>query len=110
LAVLEQILPLFRPEYTLTINAVPEMNVSVDIPIELQGVSISDDYEGDFATRRFVIHTFEFTAKIKLFGPVINSGLIYRTESTIESPFNTEHVAQADPNTGNIILDQWSQI
>ena len=61
LQIIEQILPTFTPEYTLSINAVPEMNVKQDIPVILNSVSVSDEYDGDFQTRRFVTHTLNFT-------------------------------------------------
>ena len=63
LQILEQILPTFTPEYTLTINAVPDMNVKLDIPIVLNSVTSSDEYDGDFQTRRNVTHTLTFTIK-----------------------------------------------
>ena len=34
---------------------------------------MSDDYEGDFTTRRALIYTIRFTAKTYLFGPVSSS-------------------------------------
>jgi hypothetical protein len=46
LQIIEQILPNFGPEYTLSINAIPEMNIIQDVPITLQGVAFEDDYEG----------------------------------------------------------------
>jgi hypothetical protein len=108
LAIVEQILPLFTPEYTLTVNALPEMNLSIDIPIILNGVSVQDDYEGDFSTRRLVTHVFDFTAKVKLVGLVRGNSVIYRAETTLPAPFNAQHVAQVDPNTGNLLVDDWS--
>lgn len=83
LAVLEQILPLFAPEYTLNLNTLPDMLITTDVPIVLNGVSVSDDFEGDMATRRLVTHTFNFTAKLNLFGPIRGNGVILRTETTV---------------------------
>jgi hypothetical protein len=74
--ILEQILPLFSPEYTLSIKAVPEMNIIQDIPIVLDSVSVSDEYDGDFQTRRFVTHTLTFTLKTNIYGPVQTQGII----------------------------------
>lgn len=108
LAITEQILPLFQPKYTVTINALPEMNLMLDFPIILNNVSVQDDYEGDFSTRRLVTHVFDFTIKIKLLGPVRGNGVIYRTETTLPSPMNEKHVSQVDPNTGNLTMDDWS--
>ena len=57
LAIIEQILPLFTPEYSMVINVIPDMNIKQDVPIILNGVSVADDYEGDFSIRRLVTHT-----------------------------------------------------
>jgi hypothetical protein len=70
LQIVEQILPYFQPAYTLTINLIDTIGEKRDIPIVLESVSMEDDYEGDFTTRRALIYTFKFIAKIYLFGPV----------------------------------------
>ena len=49
---------------------VGEINEKRDIPIVLDSVNFTDDYEGDFSTRRALIYTLKFTAKTYLFGPV----------------------------------------
>lgn len=109
LAVLEQILPLFTPEYTLSINALPDMLITTDIPIVLNGVSVSDSYEGDFSSRRLVTHTFSFTAKALLFGPVTTDKVILTTTTNIPN-LDLTHTAQANPATptGPLIIDQWT--
>jgi hypothetical protein len=70
LQIVEQILPYFQPSYTLTINLIDSIGEKRDIPIILNNVSMQDDYEGDYTTRRALIYTLKFTAKIYLFGPV----------------------------------------
>jgi len=69
LQIIEQILPFFQPDYTVTINAIPNMNIKRDVPIILNNVTYEDTYSGDFTTRRAVIYTLGFTAKMYLFGP-----------------------------------------
>lgn len=76
LTVVEQILPTFTPDYTLSINAIPSMGIVNDVPIILNTVSVEDDYEGDFQTRRSIIHTFNFTMKVNIFGPVLSANVI----------------------------------
>jgi hypothetical protein len=88
---MEQILPLFTPEYTMTINAVPAMQIVLDVPVELKGVSVSDDYEGDFQSKRLVTHNFSFTMKTKIIGPINSAGTILRTETTLPE-FTSQHV------------------
>lgn len=70
LQIIEQILPYFQPAYTMTIDLVKEIGEKRDIPVVLNSISMSDDYEGDFSTRRSLIYTLRFTAKTYLFGPI----------------------------------------
>lgn len=70
LQITEQILPYFNPEYIVTVKEIPEINLVRDIPILLQSVTMSDDYEGEFEQRRTLIYTLDFTMKIQFFGPV----------------------------------------
>jgi len=70
LQIVEQILPYFQPSYTLTINLIDSIGEKRDIPIILNDISMEDNYAGDYSTRRALIYTLNFTAKIYLFGPV----------------------------------------
>ena len=63
LQVLEQILPYFQPHFNLTIDLIDSIGEKRDIPIVLESINFQDDYEGNFDTRRALIHTFNFTAK-----------------------------------------------
>jgi hypothetical protein len=75
--VVEQILPFFTPEFTLTIKSMTDLAIKVDAPIVLNGISKEDTYEGGFEERRTLIWTLDFTLKGILFGPVsTTSGLI----------------------------------
>lgn len=78
LQIIEQILPFFTPEFTMSIKAVPESNVITDIPIILNSLDVNDEYDGDFQTRRFVTYTMNFTLKAWMFGPVSESGIIHK--------------------------------
>jgi hypothetical protein len=70
LQIVEQILPYFQPSYTVSVNLLDTIGEKRDIPIVLENISMQDDYEGSFDTRRALIYTFRFTAKTYLFGPV----------------------------------------
>lgn len=73
--IIEQILPIFRPEYTLTVNLSSTIGEKLDIPLVLQGVSpFQDDYEGNYDNRRFITATLTFIAKIAFYGPVATDG------------------------------------
>jgi hypothetical protein len=76
LQIIEQILPYFQPDYTLTINDMADMGIKRDVPIVLNSVAYEDNYQGDFETRRALIYTLDFTAKFYLYGPVTSQAVI----------------------------------
>ena len=76
LQIVEQILPYFQPDYTVTINDNTDMGIKRDVPVVLNSISYEDDYQGDFASRRAIIYTLSFTAKFYLYGPVTSSKVI----------------------------------
>ena len=85
LQILEQILPNFTPEYNLSTNAIPEMKIIQDIPIVLNNVSVQDDYDGDFQTRRFVTHTLNFTLKLNMFNGIDNAADIRTVTANVNN-------------------------
>ena len=82
LQIVEQILPFFQPSFNVTVNMLPEVHESKDIPIVLNRIGFRDDYEGDFTTRRSIVYTLNFTAKTYLFSelPESNDGLIKKVQ------------------------------
>ena len=91
LQILEQILPFFQPGFTLTIDLVKQIGERRDVPLVLQDISFTDDYEGDFDTRRALIYTLNFTAKTYMFGPIADSTdwLIRKVQIDYYSDTNT---------------------
>ena len=85
LQIIEQTLPFFQPDYTVTVNAIPELNIKRDIPIILNDVNYEDSYSGDFTQRRAVIYTLGFTAKTYLFGPASTQKVIKETQTDLHS-------------------------
>jgi len=112
LQIIEQILPTFTPEYTLSINVVPDMNVKIDVPIILNSVSVQDDYDGDFQTRRFVTHSLSFQMKINLFGPIAGQNVIDTVNANIgqNEDFgnpNRIYTAEGDVTTATVSTESW---
>ena len=82
LQITEQILPYFQPAYQLPINFLGNLKEKRDVPIQLDNITMEDDYEGNFDTRRALIYTLTFTAKTTLFGPITDvSGSVIRKTS-----------------------------
>ena len=78
LQVVEQIIPYFSPQYTLTIKPIAGFDtIKEDVPVILQSVTFTDDYEGALEARRSIIYTLDFEMKINFYGPV-NTGEIIR--------------------------------
>ena len=68
--ILEQILPFFTPDFTVTIDFIKEMDQKYDMPVILNSVSPEVDYEGDFMNTRLIIWNLTFTAKGYIWPPV----------------------------------------
>ena len=73
---LEQILPYFQPDYTVTMIESTTMDTKRDIPFVLESVNYEDTYTGDFTSRRAIIYTLAFTAKVYLYGPISSSSIV----------------------------------
>jgi len=76
--IFEQIVPFFTPEFTVSVNLVPSMNVKPDISIILNGTTTEDSFEGDFTTRREIIWTFTFQLKGYIY-PDVKSGSVTKS-------------------------------
>ena len=80
LQIVEQILPFFQPDYTITLNDNSSMGTTRDVPIILSNVAYEDSYDGDFNDRRVLTYTLSFTAKFYLYGPVTDQKVIKQVQ------------------------------
>ena len=80
LQVIEQILPYFQPDYTVTMIENSVMDSKRDIPFILESVNYEDSYAGSLTDTRRITYTLSFTAKIYLYGP-ISTGAVIKTVS-----------------------------
>ncbi len=107
--IIEQILPFFTPEFTLTLNNVTEHAIDVDIPIRLDAITREDAYEGDFESTRTLIWTLNFTMKTMLFGPIHAPKIVKKAyvDFFIPDNFTRYHsgtLAQASANGTHLFL------
>jgi len=111
--VLEQILPFFTPEFTVTMNLVSSMNEKRDIPLILNSVSSEDTYEGDFASRRSIIWTLSFLMKGFLYPNVTDNAKVI-TDVTVDTHLmgavaaDPEYIVMEDSSSYNsnfLVLD-----
>lgn len=74
--ILEQILPYFTPDWTTTCNLIPEVEITMDIPVILSDIKCEDKYDGEYTQRRTIIWELDFLLKGYFYGPVKKSGII----------------------------------
>jgi len=84
--ILEQILPFFTPDFTVTVDFIGKMDQTYDMPVLLNSVSPEIDYEGDFMATRLIVWNLTFTAKAYIWPPVYSNddkGLIKQANTNI---------------------------
>ena len=107
LQIIEQILPYFQPDYTVTMIVDRDiMDTKRDIPFVLESVDYEDSYQGALTDRRRIIYTLKFTAKIYLYGPIGSSAIIRKVSADLydnvssAGPFRSERVTVTPNPTG----------
>lgn len=76
LKILEQILPYFRPDVTLSMQLLDDVSEYTDVPVILNSLTMEDTYENSFQDRRAIIWTLTFTMKAHYYGPTSNRKII----------------------------------
>lgn len=101
--ILEQILPFFTPDYTMTVDYISDMTQHYDTPVILDSVNSNMEYEGDMSTTRTITWDLAFTVKSFIWPPVKNLGdkLIKRANTNI----TTTNTANSVP-----VVKMWSEI
>lgn len=75
LQIIEQILPYFGPDFCITYRSFP-IDTLINVPIQIEDTTFSEEYEGDFTERKAFIATISFKAKINLYGPTTDTNVI----------------------------------
>ena len=86
--IIEQILPFFTPDFTVTVDFIHEMGKKFDVPIILNSVNTTTDYEGDLMSTRMITWDLEFTVKGFIWPPVKSptGGLIGASYANTAAP------------------------
>ena len=74
--IVEQILPFFNPDFTVSATMVPDLGFAKDIPVILNNVTNNIEYEGNYDSVRYVYWTLNFTMKLHYYGPVTTPKII----------------------------------
>ncbi len=92
LQIVEQVIPYFNPQYTLSVKPFTDYaEIVEDVPIILNGISFSDDFEGSVGQRRTIIYTLDFEMKMSFYGPDKDSSIIREVDANFflkEEGFN----------------------
>ena len=85
LQIVEQILPTFNPQYTLSIYPFKSIypNFIEDVPIAITGVTFEDDYQSTLEQRRTIIYNLTFEMKVQFYGDIENKEIIREAEARI---------------------------
>ena len=84
LQIVEQILPTFNPQYSITLKPFSDHpDILEDIPIAINGVSFQDDFEGDLGARRTIIYTMDFSMHIRYYGSIPKGTIIRDSRAKI---------------------------
>lgn len=90
--IIEQILPYFTPEWTISVKLLSDFDNYTDIPIVINSLDIQDEYTGDFKERRALTYTMVFNMKAYLFGPVTQSKVIKISNVNMLAPLESNTV------------------
>lgn len=81
--IIEQILPYFNPDYTVTVNMIPELGFTKDIPIILNSINNTVEHEGNFDAVRYVTWNLQFNMKAHYYGPITQQKIIRKVDTNI---------------------------
>jgi hypothetical protein len=101
--IVEQILPYFVPDLTLTIDPIPELGFLKDIPVILDSVEPQITYEGNWESVRYVTWTLNFSLKGYFWGPISTPKIIRKSIANIfnDPSLVTGYVIRMNTGTGN---------
>ena len=114
--ILEQILPFFTPDFSVVVDFIPAMDQKYTVPIILNSVASTVEYEGGMGdgTTRIIIWDLTFTAKGFIWPPVKSGKIINQANTNINidltsKELQTVYVDYANGNnvftTGETIRD-----
>ena len=86
--IVEQILPFFNPDFTVSASMVPDLGFAKDIPVILDSVTNNVEYEGNYDSVRYVYWTLSYTMKLHFYGPVTTPKIIRTVYANIYNDQN----------------------
>jgi len=84
LQIIEQIVPNFTPDFTVSVNFT-EIHKKIDVPIVLTGVVDSIEAEGELEEPRAIMFTLTFTASTNIYTKPRESGIITKAIADVSN-------------------------
>ena len=106
LQILEQILPTFNPQYSVSVKTFKDHeDITEDFIFSLQGVSTDIDYEGDLNSARTIIYTLEFLLPINYFGYINRKDIIRLSQVDLyDNKDNFDNMEDSDNSIERLII------
>lgn len=111
LQLMEQIIPFFKPDLTLSVVMMENPQIKQDIPVILTSITTEDDYDGSLEDRRMIITTYSFTMKLNYYGPLKGlednenhfetDGVAPIIKRVLVNVNNNKYTAEVNPFTAN---------
>jgi len=106
--ILEQILPFFTPDFSVVVDFIPAMNQKYTVPIILNSVASTVEYEGGMSdgTTRIIVWDLTFTAKSFIWPPVKSGKLINAANTNINIDLTSKELQKVyvDYANGNNVF------
>lgn len=108
--ILEQIIPYYRPFYTITIKNIKNLEILKDVQIVLNGVSYEDTFEGAVQDERVINYNMNFVAQHWIWPPIANNPKIIKKAfvnflNLSNNQKMSEVIVEVDPSTAESWLD-----
>lgn len=84
LQIIEQITPYFAPDMNITILDIPELDLRRDIPIILDSITPSNEFDGPLTEYELIQWTISFSIPFYMYPPVTDAEVIRRVIANIK--------------------------
>lgn len=113
LQIIEQIIPVFVPDFNVTILDIPELDIRKDVPLTMEAINPSDSFEGPMDEYRIIEWSISFSSKMEIYPPIKQGGIIRRVITTyrehedkklvtIQHELNPFETVEIGPTTGAV--------
>jgi hypothetical protein len=96
LQIIEQILPAFKPFYTITMKDIASVELHRDVNITLMSVSHEDIYDGTIDDDRTIKWTLTFSADSWIYPPIQDGKLIKKVTTNFVNFDNNQHLVTVE--------------